>query len=184
MKTDYFNLPNLISYFRVALIPFAFWLYLSNHNAYIFVTLSIIIIGLDALDGIIARKLQLCTEFGAKLDIFTDRITELSYWYFFAHLGLLPFWIFYFFLIRGLIVDYHSRHHSKPLGNSFLRSSRIMRALYGSLKLLSFIFLILIPHYSVEGINLALGVTYLTVLICALRALPTLRSLSCDSSVA
>ncbi len=168
------NLPNLICYFRVLLVPYAFMEFLANHNAAQFALLTLVVIVLDGVDGIVARKLNQATEFGAKLDIFADRLVELAYWYFFAYIGVLHIWVFWFFLVRGVAVDYLTRRDSKPLGDSFLRSSRFMRGAYGTLKLLSFALLILIPAYTISEINLSLVVTYLTVFICALRALPVL----------
>jgi len=47
-----------------------------------------------------------------------------------------------------------------------------MRASYGTLKLLSFALLILCPFYELLGLNLACLITWLTVLICFLRAVP------------
>jgi CDP-diacylglycerol--glycerol-3-phosphate 3-phosphatidyltransferase len=157
-------------------VPYAFFQFLDNANAAQFALLTLVVIALDGVDGIVARKLNQATEFGAKLDIFADRIVELAYWYFFAYIGVLHIWVFWFFLIRGLAVDYLSRKNTKPLGDSFLRSSRFMRGAYGTLKLLSFALLILIPSYSLSGVNISLLVTYLTVFICALRALPVILS--------
>ncbi len=171
---QYFNLPNLICYLRVLLLPYAFSLYLSDHNAAVFAILTLAVIALDGVDGIVARKLNQATEFGAKLDIFADRLVELAYWYFFAYIGVLDIWVFWFFLIRGLVVDYLSRKDTKPLGNSFLRSSRFMRGAYGTLKLISFVLLILIPTYSWFDMNISHLITYLTVLVCALRAVPVI----------
>ncbi len=171
---QYFNLPNLICYLRVLLVPYAFSLYLSDHNAAVFAILTLAVIALDGVDGIVARKLNQATEFGAKLDIFADRLVELAYWYFFAYISVLPIWVFWFFLIRGLVVDYLSRKDTKPLGNSFLRSSRFMRGAYGTLKLISFVLLILVPAYSWLDMNISHLITYLTVLVCALRALPVI----------
>jgi len=173
---DVFNLPNLICYFRVLLIPYSFSLYLADHDAVLFAMLTLAIIALDGVDGIVARKLNQATEFGAKLDILADRIAELAYWYFFAYIGVLHIWVFWFFLVRGIAVDYLTRKDSKPLGNSFLRSSRFMRGAYGTLKVISFVLLILVPSYSWAGINISHLVTYLTVLVCALRALPVLTT--------
>lgn len=173
-----FTIPNFISLFRVCLMVFAFWYFLSNNNAWYFLILTIIVVSLDAVDGIIARKLNQTSALGAKIDIVADRITELSYWLFFAFLGLLGYWVFLFFLLRGLIVDYLTRKQDKPLGNSWLRSSRFMRGAYGTLKTLSFCLLIIIPNFVYWGINWTLAIVYLTVAICFLRAWPVLSSIS------
>lgn len=171
-----FNIPNIMSIFRVLLALFAFLEYSHNGNRLEFFILTIIVISLDGLDGIIARKFNQCTVFGAKLDIICDRLVELFYWLYFGIIGLTHIWVFYFFLIRGLLVDYLSKDSNNPLGDSFLRSSRFMRLSYGFLKLASFSLLILMPHYAV-GIDIPIAelVVYLTVLVCLLRAVPTLQ---------
>ncbi len=171
-----FTVPNFISIFRVLLMVFAFWHFLFNNNQWYFLILTIIIVSLDAVDGIIARKLNQASPLGAKIDILADRITELSYWLFFAFLGLIGYWVFGFFLIRGLVVDYLTRNQDKPLGDSWLRSSRFMRGAYGTLKTLSFCLLIIAPNFIYWDINWTQGIVYLTVVICFLRAWPVLSS--------
>lgn len=174
---DLFTIPNFISLFRVLLMFYGFWQFSLDQNKIFFLFLTIIVVSLDGLDGVIARKLNQATPLGAKIDILADRLTELSYWYFFAHLKLIGVWVFWFFLLRGIIVDYLSRKKDKPLGDSWLRSSRFMRASYGVLKLLSFMLLIISPHLVISGVNLTNITVYLTVLICFLRAWPVLRAI-------
>jgi CDP-diacylglycerol--glycerol-3-phosphate 3-phosphatidyltransferase len=167
----WFTIPNLICYFRVALAFIAFYDFYNYHDAIRFFILTIIVVALDGLDGIVARKLNQTSTLGAKIDIAADRITELSYWLFFAYIEVAPIWIFCFFLVRGFLVDYLTRKQEKPLGKSFLRSSRFMRAFYGALKLLSFLLLIILPKHLITEI-----IVYLTVLVCFLRAYPVLYS--------
>lgn len=171
-KKDIFTVPNFISVFRVIMTFYAFWLFTQNHDKVIFLIFTFLSITLDGLDGIIARKFNQATPLGAKIDIYGDRLTELSYWLFFWWLGLLGIWVFIFFLVRGITVDYLTRKQVKPLGNSFLRSSRFMRFLYGFLKLLSFAMLIYCPILLFKGFNITLLVVYATVIVCFLRALP------------
>jgi phosphatidylglycerophosphate synthase len=170
------NVPNIISVFRAILALYGFWLFYNSGDQLCFLFITLWVIVLDGLDGILARRLGQATPFGAKLDIFCDRLTELAYWLFFAWLGCLHIWVFWFFLIRGILVDYLTRKSDAPLGTSFLRSGRPMRAIYGTLKLLSFSALIIIPDLQIAGFNLSHLLVYVTVLICFLRALPVLFS--------
>ena len=172
------NVPNAICYFRVLLAFFGFWHFYQTGDKNFFFVLTVIVISLDALDGIAARKLNQATEFGAKLDIYADRVVELAYWLFFALMNLVHIWVFIFFLLRGTVVDYLSRKNPKPLGDSFLRSSRVMRGGYGFFKLLSFCALILMPFYRLpffEFETLTNIIVYITVLLCFLRAVPVLQ---------
>ncbi len=167
LARDFFKLANIISCSRVLLMFYAFWHFLETDSNISFFLLTILVIVLDAVDGIVARALREESKLGAKLDIYCDRVVELGYWYFFAYQHYIGFWVFSFFLVRGLVVDFLSAKLSKPLGDSFLRSSRFMRFFYGFLKLSSFALLIL-----GFDMNLAHIFVYLTVLICFLRALP------------
>lgn len=71
------NLPNKITLFRVILIPFFVFFMLteeiSNHN-YIAVAIFIIACITDAIDGYIARKYNLITNFGKFMDPLADKL--------------------------------------------------------------------------------------------------------------
>jgi phosphatidylglycerophosphate synthase len=167
---QYFTIPNIVCYFRILLCFYSFYFFLETNNQLVFSILILIIILLDGLDGILARALNQATSFGAKLDIVADRIIELSFWFFFAYLGYIGYWIFSYFLIRGLIVDWISFKSDKPLGDSWLRSSRFMRFLSGLSKIISFVLLASFPASDLTQI-----IIYLAVLTNLLRALPSLQ---------
>ena len=169
MKT-YFTIPNIVCYFRILLCFYSFYFFLETQNKLIFSVLILLIILLDGLDGILARALNQVTSFGAKLDIVSDRVVELSFWFFFAYLGYLGYWVFVYFLIRGLLVDWISFKSDKPLGDSWLRSSRFMRFLSGLSKILSFV---LLASFSSSLITII--IVYLAVLTNFLRGFPVLK---------
>ena len=168
---QYFNIPNLVCYTRVLLCWFSMWLFLQNSSELIFLVTTLLVMLMDALDGFLARLLNQATEFGAKLDIYSDRLIELSYWLFFAIINRLCIWIFVIFLIRGIAVDYLSFKRKEALGDSWLRSSRFMRFVMGLTKILSFIALIIAPDHLLTQIFV-----YLAVISNLLRALPVLFS--------
>ncbi len=74
-KDQIFTIPNLLSFFRIALIFFIVWLYFTNHPywALAFVVLSAIT---DVVDGFIARKFNMTTDFGKALDPIADKLTQ------------------------------------------------------------------------------------------------------------
>lgn len=81
-KTDnlkhIFTLPNIMSFFRICLIPVIVWLYCIKKN-YTFTGFIIIISGLtDILDGFIARKFNLISDLGKILDPIADKFTQLA----------------------------------------------------------------------------------------------------------
>jgi phosphatidylglycerophosphate synthase len=180
-----FTLANLISLLRVPLAPLSCYFFLYSNkteNDTLFFSLMIItVIGLDGLDGFIARSMKQESPLGAKLDIYCDRAVELLFMLYFAFIfKSLSVWVFYFFLLRGLIVDTLSFKDDKPLGDSFLRGGRFMRAVSGVLKVLMFIGLAWSPLYLSKFIpnplldfNIVEPIVYLSVLVSFLRGLPT-----------
>lgn len=72
-----FTIPNILTMFRIGLIPVFMYLYLSGH----FVP-ALIVIGLsalsDVLDGFIARKFHLVTTLGKVLDPIADKLSQLA----------------------------------------------------------------------------------------------------------
>jgi len=180
-----FTLANLISLLRVPLAPLSCYFFLYSNkteNDTLFFSLMIItVIALDGLDGFIARSMKQESPLGAKLDIHCDRAVELLFMLYFAFIfKSLSVWVFYFFLLRGLIVDTLSFKDDKPLGDSFLRGGRFMRAVSGVLKVLMFIGLAWSPLYLSKFIpnplldfNIVEPIVYLSVLVSFLRGLPT-----------
>ncbi len=110
--------------------------------------LVLVLILMDTLDGIVARRRQEVGMLGSKLDIAVDRIVEQVMWVVYAHLNLISVAIPIIFLIRGGLVD-TVRSFSLIWGEtSFgmmqtkwgrrLVASGFMRTLYGVSKALAF----------------------------------------------
>ena len=116
------------------------------------ILLIFFVIYLDALDGIVARKLSQCSKHGALLDIAGDRIVEHVFWIAFAASGLISYWVPIIFLSRSFIVDMLRFSEFASTGNTpfggqkqksrrfidLLTASRFSRAAYGTLKVVSF----------------------------------------------
>jgi phosphatidylglycerophosphate synthase len=69
--------PNLLSATRIALMPAVLTAALAQSRPW-FVTLLVISLGTDALDGFLARRLNAYSEFGRKLDSLADYVTMIT----------------------------------------------------------------------------------------------------------
>ena len=71
-----FTIPNLMSFFRICLIPVFAWLYLSGgHRIAALAVLAVS--GLtDTLDGFVARRFNMVSDFGKILDPIADKLTQ------------------------------------------------------------------------------------------------------------
>ena len=108
------NLPNKLTIFRIVLVPiFILVAYigipgsiLGISNTFLVLDLIFIIASLtDKLDGSIARKYNLVTDFGKFLDPIADKILVLSALVMLVELGKIPAWIPIIVLSREFIVS-------------------------------------------------------------------------------
>lgn len=78
LKGKILTVPNLLSLFRIALIPVIVKLYRVD-GAYLAALLVLILSGLtDVADGIIARKWNLVSDLGKILDPIADKLTQMA----------------------------------------------------------------------------------------------------------
>ncbi len=155
--------------------------------------LLLLIIALDGLDGYVARRRGETSVFGSIFDIAVDRVVELILWVVLGHLALIPMWVAVVFIVRGTIVD-SIRYGAISGGETafgmmrtswgrFLVAGRFMRALYGTVKAMTFAWVLLLqplPALVPEtwtawstGLGLVTNVLVLaSVGLCLARGLP------------
>jgi cardiolipin synthase len=71
-----FTVPNMMSFFRIALIPFIIWAYLGLKSVPVTVILIAVSAVTDILDGWVARKFNQVSEFGIFIDPVADKLTQ------------------------------------------------------------------------------------------------------------
>lgn len=75
------NIPNMLSIFRIILIPVFLVLYIGAAEQPYFIIAAVVLLisGVtDVLDGFIARKYKMVTQFGKIIDPLADKLTQLS----------------------------------------------------------------------------------------------------------
>ena len=80
-KKDIFSIPNLLSLFRLLLIPVYATLYLNATQRYQYLLAGVILAVsclTDMVDGKIARKYNMITTLGKILDPLADKLTQLT----------------------------------------------------------------------------------------------------------
>lgn len=97
--------PSVVSLLRAVLA-----IYVARHttaqNAHVAALFLVpLIFSLDAVDGVIARKLGSVSTFGSFIDIAGDRVVEFAFFYSFASIGLLPAWFVFVFYGRAMAAD-------------------------------------------------------------------------------
>lgn len=103
------NLPNKLTLFRVILIPFfVFFLlapYFEGYGNYIAVAIFIVASITDFLDGKIARKYHLVTNFGKFMDPLADKLLVSSALICLVTLNKIPAWIVIVIIAREFIIS-------------------------------------------------------------------------------
>lgn len=72
------TIPNLLSFLRLCLIPVIMWLYIDKQD-YLWTLIILILSGVtDIVDGIIARKCNMISDFGKAFDPVADKLTQMA----------------------------------------------------------------------------------------------------------
>lgn len=103
------NLPNKLTTFRVILIPFFLFFMLAPNmtgiNHYIAAAIFIVASLTDLLDGKIARKYNLVTNFGKFMDPLADKLLVCSAMICLIQTGQLAAWIVVIIIAREFIIS-------------------------------------------------------------------------------
>jgi len=77
-KKEILTIPNLLSLLRILMIPLILWMYLEKQD-YHMAALMIVISGItDVVDGAIARKFHMVSDFGKIIDPAADKLTQIA----------------------------------------------------------------------------------------------------------
>jgi CDP-diacylglycerol--glycerol-3-phosphate 3-phosphatidyltransferase len=187
-------MANFITLFRLPLLTiFVVLLDVGNETVRLWcITILVVLLLMDTLDGFIARSLKQVSLLGSVLDIAVDRTVELVLWVVYCHFRLIPVIVPLIIIARGVTVDAVRAVRLKggvmPFQqvrarlSQFLVASPFMRSLYGITKGLAFIVLTLDlglrtsnpPAWEPLVHTIAMVLTWLAVSACLARGLPVL----------
>jgi len=138
------HIPNMLSAFRIALIPFFIYLVILGNmfGAAILLILSALT---DMLDGFLARRFHWVTNVGKVLDPVADKLTQIAvcvlfaihlaeFWFLFAILALkeVTIMLFSFYLVRNRVQLEGAKWFGK-LTTALFYTSMIVIALFPGL---------------------------------------------------
>lgn len=97
------NIPNLLTLLRIALLPAVVWRFrLGDSRGAL--TMYVIAMMTDAVDGWIARRLSQITVLGKLLDPVADKLSSLTLLWLFVSDGQIPVWLFHVVVIKEIIL--------------------------------------------------------------------------------
>jgi len=187
------NVANLITVLRFPLlVVVVLLLYFGGAvGQLIDVPLIVVLILMDTLDGVVARRRGEQTLIGSALDIAADRAVEIVLWVVYAHLGLIPVVIPLTVIIRGALTDtirnvalqYGQSAHSmmRSSWGRWLVALPPMRTGYGIIKASAFTLLALALGLKTGGYAAWHGVwiagvvcSWVSLAVCILRGVPVI----------
>lgn len=100
------NVPNILTLFRLFLIPIFILVFFSNspHNFLYAILIFLVAGATDFLDGYIARKYKLVTDWGTILDPLADKLMLLTVLSCLVISSYLPIWVFLIILGKDLFM--------------------------------------------------------------------------------
>lgn len=100
------GIPNLLSIFRLLLIPVFVVFYFSNLQYSGIIAAGVLILsGLtDVLDGIIARKFNMISKLGKILDPLADKLTQATVCVCLVIKNVAPFWILCILILKEFVM--------------------------------------------------------------------------------
>lgn len=103
LKGEVLNIPNFLSFLRIALVPVFLWLLLEE--MFVSAITILAVAGLtDFLDGYLARKLKQTTKLGKLLDPVADRLYIFATLLALSATGYVPWWLAGLVILRDLLM--------------------------------------------------------------------------------
>jgi len=187
------NVANLITVLRFPLlVVVVLLLYFGGTvGQLIDAPLIVVLILMDSLDGVVARRRNEQTLIGSALDIAADRAVEIVLWVVYAQLGLISVVIPLTVIIRGALTDtirnvalqYGQSAHSmmRSSWGRWLVALPPMRTGYGIVKACAFTLLALALGLKTGGYAAWHGVwiagvvcSWVSLVVCILRGIPVI----------
>src|SRR4029079_3188209 len=97
------HLPNLLSALRLLAAPFAAWLIVHGHDIAALLTFAAAGAS-DGLDGFIARRWGVMSNFGAWLDPAADKLLMLLCFTALFAVGMTPLWLLALVVVRDVAI--------------------------------------------------------------------------------
>lgn len=98
------NLPNLLTCFRMALVPAFAYCYFFVKPTWIALALFILASLTDFLDGYLARKLSQITDFGKLMDPLADKLMTVTMMVCLACTRRIPWWVVVVIVLKELLM--------------------------------------------------------------------------------
>lgn len=100
------NIPNILSLFRMCLVPVFVLVFFSGHDHAIAYAAAVYFLAgaTDVLDGFIARRFNLITKLGKILDPLADKLMTITVFICICIRGIIPWWLIVLLFAKDLLM--------------------------------------------------------------------------------
>jgi len=102
-KKDILTIPNLLSFFRILLIPLIVWLYAVEERRYAALVAVVLSALTDVVDGYVARRFNMVSDLGKVLDPIADKLTQAALLLCVAFRYPVLYWVFALFALKEIL---------------------------------------------------------------------------------
>ena len=143
--TDVWNVPNVLTMLRMLLIPVFVVLYVTGHDK--LALLAFIVASLtDLLDGYIARKHNLITNFGKLMDPLADKLMVCTALICQGVQGIIPWWAIVIVMAKELLMVFGASYMLK--NNVVVYSNKL-----GKIAMFTFVAALVLSFYHAEFVS-------------------------------
>ena len=163
-KKEIFTIPNLLSVFRILLIPVYVWIYLNADGTEDYRTAAMVLAVscvTDLVDGKIARKFNMVSQVGKVLDPLADKLTQLALFLCLTNQRRFLRYLFILFLIKEfwqLFAMLGAMRQGKALNGALMSGKISTTVLFSGLGLM-----FLFPNMSESTANTIIGICTVTL---------------------
>ncbi len=144
------DIPNIISAFRICLVPVLVWQVLEEQ--YTNVLVLFFIAGLsDGLDGFLAKRYGWVSRLGSILDPIADKFLLVSSFFALGWMGEIPIWLVVVVIVRDVVIVVGAYAYHRIIGEYELKPSYLSK-----LNTLSQISLVLLVVFSLSVVTIGL----------------------------
>lgn len=100
------NIPNILTIFRIFLVPvFILFFFSGMNNSFLYSIMIFLLAGLtDILDGYIARKYNMVTKWGTILDPFADKLMLITVLTCLTIKNYIPLWVLIVIALKDILM--------------------------------------------------------------------------------
>lgn len=152
------SIPNLLSLFRLTIIPFYLFGYLIGASKWFYLLVYLTLMTLDLFDGPIARQTNTTSSLGEAIDPLGDKVCHTSMAFVVVLFGFAPWWLFVILFVKEIILTGISCYYKEIGSKIYGKIGTVIEVI-----VLSFAFLLILPNWVfifLVGIHLLILLAY------------------------